>query len=111
MLVGVVVGVLVSAYWWVYWWACLSACSVGVLVGVSVMSSADTVVPALFVAFGTPEVKSTELLSVSIIAPVRALAVVFVSSGAASVSTVGGRAVADQILDVWRGRAAYATAD
>ncbi len=41
----------------------------------------------MFVAFGTPEVKSSELLSVSASAPERASAVVLVRLGAAAVST------------------------
>jgi hypothetical protein len=55
--------------------------------GVPGSSPAVTVVPAEFVAFGTPEVKSAALLSVSIIAPVRASAVELLRPGAAAVST------------------------
>ncbi len=51
-------------------------------------SPAVTVVPAVLVAFGTPEVKSTELLSVSTSAPLRAAAVVLLRPGAARVSTL-----------------------
>src|SRR5262245_49206214 len=57
-------------------------------VGPPGVSVAVTVTPAVFVAFGTPEVKSAELLSVSTIAPLRASAVVLVRPGAASVSTL-----------------------
>ncbi len=51
-------------------------------------SPAGTVVPAVLVAFVTPEVKSTGVVVVSTSEPLRAAAVVLLRPGAARVSTL-----------------------